>query len=95
MVVCVFYYVHSFLLRLRWWQHDHVLPFTASKFEYVLVPKLKVATRLEILSIQLRAITAFQVNDVGLDLSSVALDAELIFYRLLYVPELDDGVLST
>lgn len=95
MVVCVFCYVHSFLLRLCWWQHDDVLPLTASKFEYVLVPQLKVATRLEILSVELCAITAFQVNDVGLDLSLVALDTEFVFNRLLYVPKLDDCVLST
>lgn len=93
---CVFCRLHpSFLIGIRWWQHDHVLPLTASKFKYVLVPKFKVATGLEFLAVELRAITAFQVDDVGLDLSSMALHAKLIFDRLLYVPELDDCVLST
>jgi hypothetical protein len=94
-VLCVRHLRCPFLLSICLWQHDHLLPLAPSKFDYVFVSELKVATRFEILAVQLRAITAFQIDNVGLDLSSLALHTELVFDRLLYVPELDGCMLST
>ena len=71
-VLCVRHLRCPFLLSICLWQHDHVLPLAPSKFDYVFVSELKVATRFEILAVQLRAITAFQIDNVGLDLSSLA-----------------------
>jgi hypothetical protein len=88
-------HVSRLLLRLWGWKHYHILPLAAGELEYILVPELEVATRGDGLAVQLRAVAAFQVDDVWLDLPFGALHSKLIFSRLLNVPELDGRVLST
>jgi hypothetical protein len=85
---------HFLLLLVWWWEHNYIFPLTSRKLEYIFIAKLEISTRFNAFAIQLRPVAALQINDVGLDLSFLAFDTKLVFSRLLYVPELDDCMLS-
>ena len=72
------------------WEHDYVFPLTQTNLEHVLISDLHIATGLDPLSVQLRAITAFQIEKIGFyDILLLA-----PFICLHAVPELNDCMLA-